>query len=87
MQTLSSQPGSGAGKQDDLTSEEQTVVTRATPAATNADRAAELARQTGDISLYQYYLKFAGAGTFVFGICALFVYSFCIVFPSEWSEL
>lgn len=58
-----------------------------TVASTNLESADDIARQTGDFSLYKYYLKFAGVHTMYFAFGVLAVYSFCLVFPSRFSPL
>lgn len=47
------------------------------------DRANDIARQTGDFSIYKYYIKFAGFKTICSAFAVLAVYSFCLVFPSK----
>ncbi|KAH6694276.1 P-loop containing nucleoside triphosphate hydrolase protein [Leptodontidium sp. MPI-SDFR-AT-0119] len=50
------------------------------------DRANDISRQTGDFSLYKYYLGFAGSGTICFAFVVLAIYSFCLVFPTIWLD-
>lgn len=67
---------------DQVVTDTQTLIRRI-KANPELDRANDIARQTGDFSLYKYYLGFAGFGTICFAFAVLAIYSFCLVFPSK----
>ncbi|KAI9744668.1 MAG: hypothetical protein M1818_002197 [Claussenomyces sp. TS43310] len=74
--------GVGAPEPEEAIQEGQNPSRRVT-SSPNLDRVDDIARQTGDFSLYKYYLRFAGFGTVYFAFGALAIYSFCLVFPSK----
>jgi len=57
------------------------------PAKATEDKVAELSRQTGDLSLYKYYLGFAGFGTVALTWSMMAIHSFCLVFPPVVAQL
>lgn len=63
--------------------EEPRNSTLRSPTKAADDKVAELSRQTGDLSLYKYYLGFAGFGTVAVTWSMMIIHSFCLVFPSK----
>jgi hypothetical protein len=74
--------GTGATELGKAVKEKQTPIRRI-KANPNLDNANDIARQTGDFSLYKYYLRFAGFNTVYLAFGVLAIYSFCLVFPSK----
>jgi hypothetical protein len=71
-----------AGKLDNPSPQDKSKMRRISPTP-NLDGMNDLARRTGDFSVYKYYLGFAGYHTFFFALIILAIYSFCLVFPSK----
>ncbi|KAK9424055.1 putative ABC transporter [Seiridium unicorne] len=47
----------------------------------------ELARQTGDIALYGYYLRFIHSSDLLYLLTCVSIYSFCNTIPQYWLQL
>jgi hypothetical protein len=82
VRNLTIKVNAGAEINNDTSTADQTSLRRISPSP-NLDPASDLARQTGDFSIYKYYLGFAGYWTFFLALVILAIYSFCLVFPSK----
>lgn len=75
----------GGGTEPEIATKQLPSPVRRIIPSPNLDRVDDLTRQTGDISVYKYYLGYAGIRTLYFALVILALYSFCLVFPSKFS--